>query len=119
MKFKHLLQITCSAAALTAIAAFADAKSEIVGKWSDADGAETIEYKADGTFTETMAGGDVVKGKYSFPDATHIKTEFEGPMSAMGPITSPITIKGDELQITGVDGSSVEKYTRVKADAAK
>ncbi len=81
--------------------------SHIVGKWSEADGAETIEYKADGTVTETLAGGDVMKGKYSFPDATHIKVELEGPMSAMGPIVSPFTIKCDTMDVTGVDGSSV------------
>lgn len=68
-----------AAALLLATSVFAgDPKKDIVGKWTDADGAETIEYKADGTMTETLAGGDVVKGKYSFPDATHIKAELEG-----------------------------------------
>ena len=119
MKLKSLIRTTCAVAVLSAISAFADAKSEIVGKWSDTEGVETIEYKADGTFTETLAGGDVVKGKYSFPDATHIKTEFEGPMSAMGPVTSAMTLKGDTMEVTGADGSSVMKYNRVKADAAK
>ena len=118
MKLKTLIQTTCAVAVLSAISAFADAKSEIVGKWTDTEGVETIEYKADGTFTETMAGGDVMKGKYSFPDATHIKTEFEGPMSAMGPMTSAMTLKGDTMEVTA-DGGTVMKYNRVKADAAK
>jgi hypothetical protein len=96
-----------------------DPKKALVGKWTEADGAETVDYKADGTMTETLAGGDVVKGKYSFPDAGHIKVELEGPMSAMGPIVSPFTLKGDELDVTGVDGSTVAHYKRVKADGAK
>ena len=114
MKLKSILRTTCAVALLTAVTAFADLKSDIVGKWSDADATETVEYKADGTFTDTLASGDVMKGKYSFPDAKTIKVEFEGPMSAMGPVVSPITIKGDEMEVIGVDGSTVTKYTRVK-----
>lgn len=109
---KHILFTLCTAAALVATSGFADdAKKSIVGKWTEADDVETIEYKADETMTETLAGGDVVKGKYSFPDAAHIKVELEGPMGA---IVSPITIKGDEMDITGVDGSSVSHYKRAK-----
>ncbi|MEO5722026.1 MAG: hypothetical protein ABIR71_11210 [Chthoniobacterales bacterium] len=104
-----------AAALLLASAAFAGGlKKEIVGKWADADGVESIEYKADGTFTETMAGGDVIEGKYTFPDDQSIKVEFEGPMSAAGAVASPITIKGDEMSVTGVDGSSVMTYARQK-----
>jgi hypothetical protein len=66
-----------------------------------------------------MAGGDVVKGKYSFPDAKTIKEEFEGPMSAAGPVVSPITISGDEMSVTGVDGATVAHYKRAKADDKK
>ncbi len=115
MKIKNVL-FTLSAAALVLVStAFAgDMKKEIVGKWADADGVENIEYKADGTFVETMAGGDVIKGKYSFPDDKSIKVEFEGPMSAAGAVVSPIAIKGDEMSVTGVDGSSVMTYKRQK-----
>lgn len=114
MKIKSLIQAAAASLVLAATA-FADKpEKEIVGKWADAGGVETIEYKADGTFTETMAGGDVVKGKFSFPDATHIKVEFEGAMAAMGAVVSPITIKGDGMDVTGVDGKSVMHYMRQK-----
>lgn len=103
MKLKALIQTTCAVAAFTAVTAFADLKSEIVGKWSDADGTENIEYKADGTFSETV-GGEQMKGKYSFPDATHIKAELEGPMAAMGAITSSIKISGDTMEMAGEEG---------------
>lgn len=118
MKLKTLIQTTCAVAAFTAVTAFADLKSEIVGKWTDADGTENIEYKADGTFSETV-GGEQMKGKYSFPDATHIKAELEGPMAAMGAITSSIKISGDTMDMAGEEGRPALKYTRVKADAAK
>ena len=115
MKIKSLIQTTAAASLLFASAAFAEKpEKEIVGKWADPDGVENIEYKSDGTFIETMAGGDVVKGKYSFPDATHIKVEFEGAMAAAGAVVSPITIKGDEMDVTGVDGESVMHYKREK-----
>ena len=113
MKTK-LIILSSTASLVLAVAAFAGPEKDIVGKWADADGVENIEYKADGTFSETLAGGDVMKGKFSFPDASHIKVEFEGPMSAMGPVVSPITIKGDEMDVTGVDGKSVSHYKRQK-----
>ncbi|MFN2475982.1 MAG: lipocalin-like domain-containing protein [Chthoniobacterales bacterium] len=114
MKLKSLILTTCAAAALAATSAFADLKSEIVGKWTDADGTENIEYKADGTFTETV-GGEEMKGKYSFPDTTHIKAELEGPMAAMGAIVSSIKISGDTMDMAGEEGRPALKYTRVKA----
>jgi hypothetical protein len=114
MQIKRIIQTT-AASLILATAVFAgDLKKDIVGKWADADGIENIEYKADGTFTETLAGGDVVKGKYSFPDDKNIKVEFEGPMSAAGPVVSPVTIKGDEMSVTGIDGKSVMQYKRQK-----
>jgi hypothetical protein len=120
MKLKQIILTLSAAAVLIATSAYADdPKKAIVGKWTEADGAETIEYKADGTMTETLAGGDVVKGKYSFPDAEHIKVELEGPMSAMGPIVSPIKISGDTMDVTGVDGSSVSHYKRATGDEKK
>lgn len=115
MKIKNTLMTLSAAVILIATSAFAgDLKKDIVGKWADADGVENIEYKADGTFEETMAGGEVMKGKYSFPDDKSIKVEFEGPMAAMGAVVSALTIKGDEMDVTGVDGTSVMHYKRQK-----
>ena len=114
MKIQLLLKIAAVSLACATVAFAGDLKKDIVGKWADADGVENIEYRADGTFTETLAGGDVMKGKYSFPDEKSIKVEFEGPMAAMGAVTSPLTIKGDEMSVTGVDGKSVEQYKRQK-----
>ncbi|MGI8436828.1 MAG: hypothetical protein ACR2NX_07980 [Chthoniobacterales bacterium] len=60
MKSKTLFLTVSASSLLLAASLFAgDMKKEIVGKWADADGVENIEYKADGTFVETMAGGDV------------------------------------------------------------
>lgn len=112
MKFKLSITLLATTLALAATA-FADLKKDIVGKWADADKTENIEYKADGTFIETL-GGETIKGKYSFPDATHLKVEFEGPMSAMGPVVSPVVIKGDTMDVTGVDGTTVMHYQRQK-----
>jgi uncharacterized protein (DUF2147 family) len=114
MEIKLIAKTTAASLLLATIAFAGDLKEDIVGKWADADGVENVEYKADGTFTETMAGGDVVKGKYSFPDDKSIKVEFEGAMAAMGAVTSPIAITGDEMSVTGVDGKSVMQYKRQK-----
>lgn len=102
-----------SASLLLAATSFAaDPKTDIVGKWSDSEGVETIVYNADGSMTETLAGGDVVKGKYSFPDASHIKVEYEGPMAAAGPMVSPFTIKGDTMDVT--DSGATMHFTKAK-----
>ena len=114
MQFKRTIHLTAVSLILTTAAFAGDLKKDIVGKWADADGVENIEYKADGTFSETLAGGDVMKGKYSFPDDKSIKCEFEGAMAAMGAVVSPVTIKGDEMRVTGVDGKSVMQYQRQK-----
>ncbi len=115
MKIKTAFLALSAAALLLATTAFAgDLKKDIVGKWADADGVANIEYKADGTFVETMAGGDVIKGKYSFPDDKNIKVEFEGPMAAAGAVVSPIAIEGDQMTVTGIDGSSKMVYARQK-----
>ena len=113
MKLKLILQATAATFVFAATTFAANPAKDIVGKWADADGAENIEYKADGTFSEAV-GGEVIKGKFSFPDATHIKVEFDGPMSAMGAMVSAIAIKGDEMDITGPDGSAVMHYKRQK-----
>ena len=113
MQIKLILQSTVASCLLTT-AVYADKpEKEIVGKWADAGG-ENIEYKADGTFTETPVSGDVIKGKFSFPDATHIKVELEGPLTAAGPIIFPVTVKGDAMDVTAIDGSSVARYKRTK-----
>ena len=114
MQIKRIIQTTAAALILATTAFAGDLKKEIVGKWADADGVESIEYKADGTFIETMAGGDVIKGKYSFPDDKSIKVEFEGAMAAAGAVVSPLTINGDEMSVTGIDGKSVMQYKRQK-----
>ncbi len=114
VKIKLILKTTAASFLFATIAFAGDLKKEIVGKWADPDGIETIEYKADGTFIETLAGGDVVKGKYSFPDDKSIKVEFEGAMAAAGAVVSPLSIKGDEMSVTGIDGKSVMQYQRQK-----
>ena len=91
---------------------FAATEEEIVGKWAG-EGSK-IEFKDDGTFAEEVRG-DKATGKYSLPDETHLKQEYEGPMSAVGPVTSAITVKGDTLELTP-DGGSKTTMKRVKAD---
>ena len=113
MKTKLLVQTSAALLVLAANALAQTPAKDIVGKWADVDGAGTIEYKADGTFTETV-GGEVMKGKYSFPDAMHIKVEMEGPMAAMGAVTSAVTIKGDTMDVTEATTNTVEHFKRQK-----
>jgi hypothetical protein len=97
-----------------AAAAFGGLETDIVGKWSDPDNIVTTEYKSDGSFIETFVGGGVEKGRFSFPDAANIKLEFEAPMSAAGSFISAITINGDEMDLTSIDGKFVTHFKRQK-----
>ena len=113
MKLRQTVQTTASLLVLAGSAYAQTPAKDIVGKWADVDEASTVEYKADGTFTETL-GGESMKGKYSFPDAAHIKVEMEGPMAAMGAVTSAITIKGDTMHVTEATTNTVEHFKRQK-----
>ena len=114
MKIRSIIRgmAACLVFATTAFAG--KPEKDILGKWTDAAGVENIEYKADGTFTETITGGEMISGRFSFPDANHIKVEFAASMTDAVPIISPITIKGDEMDITGRDGVTVLHYKRQK-----
>ena len=114
MKTKGIVRLLGVAACVlvAATTAFAEAEEEILGKWAG-DGSK-IEFKEDGTFAEEVRG-DKVTGKYSVPDETHLKQEFDGPMSAVGPVTSVISVDGDTLEMTP-DGGSKTTMKRVKAE---
>ena len=113
MKMKFLLPFAAASLVLASTALADKPVKEIVGKWADSEGVGTLEYKADGTYIEKM-GGETMKGKYSFPDDTHIKVEVEGPMAAAGPMISAITVKGDDMDLTAGEGVPATHYKRQK-----
>jgi len=87
-------------------------ENDIVGKWSEIGGKETIEFFKDGTvsvFSEGIAMG----GSFRFFEKDRIKLEFGGLGALAGPILAKVSIKGDELTLTMPDGD-VSKYKRVK-----
>lgn len=47
-------------------------------------------------------------------DGAFVEIEFEGPMAAMGAVTSVIAIKGDTLDVTDTGTSAVMHYKRQK-----
>ncbi|MDI6632362.1 MAG: hypothetical protein AB1507_05000 [Bacillota bacterium] len=84
----------------------------IIGKWSEIDGTEKIEFFDDGTLTvadEEMNMG----GSYKFVEKDRIRVELGGLGALAGPFVAKVSVSGNELTLTMPDGE-VGRYRRVK-----
>ncbi|MEW6573252.1 MAG: hypothetical protein AB1374_06425 [Bacillota bacterium] len=84
----------------------------IIGKWSEIDGTETIEFFKDGTLTVADEGMDM-GGSYEFVEKNRIRVELGGLGALAGPFVATVSISGNELTWTMPDGE-VSKYRRVR-----
>src|SRR5262245_17327950 len=87
-------------------------ENAIVGKWSEVDGTEMLEFFKDGTLTAVDKGRNM-GGTYKFVDKDRMKLEMGGLGALMGPFVATISISGNELTWTMPDGK-VTKYKRAK-----
>lgn len=97
-----LLLISCSS----------NLESQIIGKWKEIDGTETIEFFKDGTVSvvdEDMPMG----GDYKFVDDGHLRIELGGLGALVGPMVFTVSISKNELSLTDANGK-VSKYRRVE-----
>lgn len=79
-------------------------QKEIIGKWQQVGGTETIEFLRDGTFVVENGGHPMGGGKYSIVDDARLKIEPSGMMAVTGPMLTKYIITGDNLILTGPDG---------------
>ena len=91
---------------------YAGPREEIVGHWHDAETGEVIAYKARGRLEQALPGGEIIRGRYSFPDDKHIMITLQSEMLPTGPVLTPIVIAGDDMQMIGPDGQKVKKFKR-------
>lgn len=87
------------------------AKRSLVGKWEEIGGKEKMELLEGGTIS-VSSGSMSVSGKYSFPDDTHLKVEFEGLMALGGPQIQSFAISDGVLTLTDPKGK-VSIYKKV------
>jgi hypothetical protein len=89
-------------------------KPDIVGKWREVGKTATLEFSADGAFKAVDNQGMAVSGTYSlFKDGT-LKCEIKREGASEEIVHVKISIKGDELMLTGSEGREVERYQRNK-----
>jgi hypothetical protein len=86
------------------------ASSPLVGQWKEPNGNDITEFRADGTVVEKPAGGETIRGSYSF-DGTKLKIKLEGLPEEL-PFLA--TVKQDALEMKDRDGQ-VTRYRRVGA----
>jgi hypothetical protein len=76
----------------------------IVGRWKSAsgagDGSESTEFHADGTVTERVAGGEVIRGRYSL-GGNRLTINLDGVPEALA---FTIAVKTDTLEMTDGEG---------------
>ena len=80
-------------------------KSAIVGTWQDPSGG-TMQFFSDGTFTSS--GIIATSGKYSLPDSSHLKFEYEGLLGIAGAQVYEFEIDGNKLVLTSSYGTKTE-----------
>lgn len=110
MKIKNLLLSSVILLSLLHLTACSGQKN-IVGKWQDVQGTESMEFFKDGTVT-AKAGGMSLGGKYSFVDDERIKIELGGMGALAGPTIAKVAISGNELTLTD-ENDKPTKYRRV------
>lgn len=85
----------------------------IVGKWSEIEGAEIMEFFDDGTVT-VVGKGVPMDGVYKFVEKDRIELKVGSLGAKRRTIVLAASISGDELTLTKPDGDVSRKYRRVK-----
>lgn len=88
-----------------------DSKASIIGKWEMVDTGTTMQFFKDGTIVR-VSEDSMVTGDYMFVDDDHIRVEFGGAASIVGPIVFEVTFFEDTLVLTSPVGGLYE-YRRV------
>jgi hypothetical protein len=83
------------------------AQPAIVGRWQDSSGVETIEFRADGTVTDSPGNGDQLHGRYTLSE-----DKLGVAMNGIEPLAFTIVINGQTLQLKAADGQ-VTEYRRL------
>jgi hypothetical protein len=84
---------------------------EILGKWAEIGGTETIEFFKDGTVS-IVTQDSAASGKYKFEGVTRMRMGLEGMKASAGPAIIKVTFMRNDLLLTGPMGK-VTKYSRV------
>lgn len=103
-KVKRIISI---ALAITVLLIFigCSSKNAVVGTWKGTVGG-TMQFLSDGTFTSTGILG--ANGKYSFPDSSHIKFEYNGLLSIAGSQVLEYKIDNKTMTLTDTSGNITE-----------
>jgi hypothetical protein len=99
-RFPFLLLLPGCCVILTLSSCSKKTSETIIGKWRTQDSEEIVEFRKDGTFTDTSKAGSIDKGTYAFTDDNHIKVELDagnGDTNAPTVVNCMIRVHGDEM----------------------
>lgn len=107
-----LKQVIVGVVCMVALASSCSSKpeNEILGKWKEIRGTETMEFFKDGTISVVNRGMSM-GGSYKFVDKDRIKLELGGLGALAGPIVAKVSFSSGELTFTMPDGR-ISKYSK-------
>ena len=112
-KFKHVFYSIL--AAVTFLLILSCAKTpDVIGKWTEIGKTATLEFWKDDTFKAVDNQGMAVSGKYTLYVNRNVRFEIEHQGASPEIVNLIISVRGDELTITSVDGKEVERYRKEK-----
>jgi hypothetical protein len=111
--FKHFFHSVLVAVTFLLILSCAKTPN-VIGKWIEIGKTATLEFWKDGTFKAVDNQGMAVRGKYTFNRNGNVRFEIERQGASPEIINGTISVRGDELTVTSVDGKDVERYRKAK-----
>jgi len=97
----------------------------VVGKWKAVGEPGTLEFYKDGSFEVVDNMGATSKGKYVLGKNGHVKTtlthsdimlEHLQPVDEPEIVNGKLSVRGDELTFTSLDGKEVSQYKRYQTN---
>ena len=112
-KIKHIFHSLSAVIAFFLIISCANTP-DIVGKWREIGKTATLEFWKDNTFKAVDNQGMAVSGKYTLYENGNVSFEILRQGASLEIVNGKISLRGDELTITSVDGKEVERYRKEK-----
>lgn len=97
----------------------------VVGKWKAIEELGTLEFHKDGSFEVVDNMGAISQGKYVLSKNGHVKillTHSDIMLENIQPVDEPeivngkLSVRGDELTFTSLDGKEVSQYKRYQTN---
>ena len=87
----------------------------IHGKWTDLTSGVQLEFKHNGSLTETRPDGGEVRGHYALMDETHLRIQMHSERLPTAAFVVGVTIRGNTMEFSRPDGTVLRRFRRGQA----